>query len=356
MNYYEIEKRLSLIETTVQKEVRKTKNATTLRFYENDDTKEASDRITFRFSTFKGNAISFALYYRSTVNSAINDVYIEFCGLDMLTSKSVAGENRVGFGGNATSDDCTLSVEFISKKNISHVRLEVSGIVKKPDFKTKIEGGRFDGKDYIFFYDGARKTAALYKAEGETLMNTMTFQEAKGCAIVTDEERGLILAVATDEGVDFYSYTSVPVTATKFASIARFPENLTGGDKFYAVEKGKVFEYSVNGENVSVSDASLYAASVSKSFLEREKFVFTDFSGVSYVYDGIKKRRIGSGKNFHLGTENKAYSSVDGVITETDCVSGERKPKAYAEEYLPLEAGYAVRRGNTLNYKLYGEE
>ena len=355
MDYYEIEKRLSIIESTVQKEVRKTKNATTLRFYENDDTGENGDRLTFRFSTFTGNAISFALYYKSKVDSATDDLYVEFNGLDTLTHKSVIGENRVGFGGNAVDDECFLTVKFSSKSNISDVRLEVSGIVKKANFLNKIEGGRFDGKDYVFFLDGGKKKAVLYKAEGKILMKKYTFDNAKGCALVSGDERGLILAVATGEGVDFYLYTPAPVTAVKFFTLARFPENVTGGSKFFAVEKGRAYEYAVSGETVTVSDGGFYAGEISQTFLVADKYIYTDFGGVNYLVDGIKKRRLGTEKNYHPGTDGKAYCSSDGIIIETDCATGKKTPKAYADEYLPLFAGYAVRRGSTINYKLYEE-
>lgn len=351
-NIEDIEKRLSILESLHGGEKRRNRRAATLRLDENDDTGESTDGMTFRFSTDISNAIDFTIFFKSKVNSSIEDLEVTYDGLDALTRASVAGENRVGFTGVATKSEGVLKVKFKSEGNVSDVRIEVRGIVRRAERGTRVETLSFGGKDYAFLYDGFKRESRLYKAEGSVLVLKQRIENTCGCAIaVFDDE--MLLAVIENGGLGVYAYDAVDNLVTKKWLLESFPENITGGEGFYGVEKGKVYEYAEREGELTAIACGVAGKEIIRSYLAPDDYIVVGFDGAGTYVSKNGKTYLSKGENFHVGEGEKAYFAEEDVIYEVDCRTGKRSAKVYAEEYAPITYGYVTRRGCSLVYKAY---
>jgi len=348
-----LEKRVSMLERLYREERSRAKNVTSLRYGESDSSSTATGVYSFDFITEIGNRVSFEISYKSVVSSAVSDVEIFYDDLDMLTYKSIIGVNRLSLGGVATKKEGRIKAVFHSPTNVSQVSAIVSGIVKRNDFKSFVSGDTLSGNDYVFSFDGAKKIASLYLCAGDELSKKVGFQGVKGGAIKVASSDEILIALMNDSGIDVRKFivSTSTMTSEKITSVNA--DFIVFAPDLYVLYKGKAKKYVVN-DDLSVS-ADTTSAEISASEISAtagfNRLAYKEYDGVWYAKNASdKKIRLGKGENLHAG-ESENYCSADGVIYKINEDTGAREAKAYGDEYLPLGAGYVVRRGQNLTYK-----
>lgn len=348
-----LEKRVSMLERLLREERARTKNVTTIKFTENDSSSTATGVYAFDFFTEAGNKISFEVCYESNASSLSSDVEIFYDELIMLSYKSIIGKNRIIVGGVATKKEGQIKVVFRSPSNVSQISATVSGIVEKNDFGSFVTGDYFEGNDYALLYDGTKKSATLYSCENDELLKKAEFNGVKGGAIKATASDGILIALVKDGGLDVRKFTvsTSAVTDEKITSVNA--DYVVFAPELYVLDKGIAKKYVVN-DDLSVAltaDAeSVYASEIAAT-AAFNKLCCKEYDGVWYFKNrSDKKTRLGKGEKLHVA-KNKSYCSADGVIYEINEATGAREAKAYGDEYLPLGAGYVVRRGQNIDYK-----
>lgn len=348
-----LEKRVSMLERLLSKERARTKNVTTIKFTENDSSSTAAGVYAFDFFTEAGNKISFEVCYESKDSSLSSDVEIFYDELIMLSYKSIIGKNRLIVGGVATKKEGRIKIVFHSPSNVSQISATVSGIVEKNDFGSFVTGDYFEGNDYAFLYDGTKNRATLYSCENDELFKKAEFNGVKGGAIKATASNEILIALVKDNGLDVRKFTisTSAVTDEKITSVNA--DYVVFAPDLYVLDKGIAKKYVVN-DDLSLAlnaDAECLYASEIAATAAFNKLCYKEYDGVWYFKNRSgKKTRLGKGEKLHVA-KNKSYCSADGVIYEINEATGAREAKAYGDEYLPLGAGYIVRRGQNIDYK-----
>ena len=348
-----LEKRVSMLERLLREERARTKNVTTIKFTENDSSSTAAGVYAFDFFTEAGNKISFEVCYESNASSLSSDVEIFYDELIMLSYKSINGKNRIIVGGVATKKEGQIKVVFHSPSNVSQISATVSGIVEKNDFGSFVTGDYFEGNDYALLYDGTKKSATLYSCENDELLKKAEFNAVKGGAIKATDSDGILIALVKDGGLDVRKFTvsTSAVTDEKITSVNA--DHVVFAPDLYVLDKGIAKNYVVNDDlslALNADAESVYASEIAAT-AAFNKLCCKEYDGVWYFKNRSgKKTRLGKGEKLHVA-ENKSYCSADGVIYEINEATGAREAKAYGDEYLPLGAGYVVRRGQNIDYK-----
>ena len=348
-----LEKRVSMLERLLREERERTKNVTTIKFTENDSSSTAAGVYAFDFFTEAGNKISFEVCYESNASSLSNDVDIFYDELIMLSYKSIIGKNRIIVGGVATKKEGQIKVVFHSPSNVSQISATVSGIVEKNDFGSFVTGDYFEGNDYALLYDGTKNRATLYSCENDELLKKAEFNGVKGGAIKATASDGILIALVKDSGLDVRKFTvsTSAVTDEKITSVNA--DYVVFAPDLYVLDKGIAKKYVVNDDlslALNADAESVYASEIAAT-AAFNKLCRKEYDGVWYFKNRSgKKTRLGKGEKLHVA-ENKSYCSADGVIYEINEATGAREAKAYGDEYLPLGAGYVVRRGQDIDYK-----
>lgn len=348
-----LEKRVSMLERLLREERARTKNVTTIKFTENDSSSTAAGVYAFDFFTEAGNKISFEVCYESNASSLSNDVEIFYDELIMLSYKSIIGKNRIIVGGVATKKEGQIKVVFRAPSNVSQISATASGIVEKNDFGSFVAGDYFEGNDYAFLYDGTKKSATLYSCGNDELLKKAEFNGVKGGAIKATDSDGILIALVKDGGLDVRKFTvsTSAVTDEKITSVNA--DHVVFAPDLYVLDKGIAKKYVVNDDlslALNADAESVYASEIAAT-AAFNKLCCKEYDGVWYFKNRSgKKTRLGKGEKLHVA-ENKSYCSADGVIYEINEATGAREAKAYGDEYLPLGAGYVVRRGQNIDYK-----
>lgn len=348
-----LEKRVSMLERLLREERERTKNVTTIKFTENDSSSTAAGVYAFDFFTEAGNKISFEVCYESNASSLSNDVEIFYDELIMLSYKSIIGKNRIIVGGVATKKEGQIKVVFRSPSNVSQISATVGGIVEKNDFGSFVTGDYFEGYDYAFLYDGTKNRATLYSCGNDELLKKAEFNGVKGGAIKATDSDGILIALVKDSGLDVRKFTvsTSAVTDEKITSVNA--DHVVFAPDLYVLDKGIAKKYVVNDDlslALNADAESVYASEIAAT-AAFNKLCCKEYDGVWYFKNRSgKKTRLGKGEKLHVA-KNKSYCSADGVIYEINEATGAREAKAYGDEYLPLGAGYVVRRGQNIDYK-----